>query len=71
MKKDKILAGILSWLIPGLGQVYCGQTGRGIAFFIAAVVGYFLLIIPGIVITIFAIIDAVNIADTINKEAKK
>jgi len=27
------LSGVCSWLIPGLGQVICGETGRGLAFF--------------------------------------
>lgn len=27
------LAGACSFLVPGLGQVVCGETGRGIAFF--------------------------------------
>ena len=27
------LSGVCSWFIPGLGQMICGETGRGLAFF--------------------------------------
>ena len=36
MAKNPILAAILS-IIPGLGQVYCGQLVRGIIIFIVVV----------------------------------
>jgi len=26
------ISGVCSFLVPGLGQIYCGETGRGIAF---------------------------------------
>ncbi len=31
-KKDPILAGILSWYVPGLGQYYSGEIGKGTIF---------------------------------------
>ena len=54
------IAGVLSFLIPGLGQMYKSQVGKGILFFIATVVGYFAFIIPGLIIHLFAIVDAVS-----------
>lgn len=30
---SRFWSGAASWLIPGLGQVVCGETGRGLAFF--------------------------------------
>ncbi|MHA1225152.1 MAG: DUF6677 family protein [Candidatus Hodarchaeales archaeon] len=63
IKKDPTLAGILSFLIPGLGQIYAGNAIKGILFFIATFGGMF-LIIPGIVFWIISIFDAVS-------EAKK
>jgi hypothetical protein len=33
-KKDPILAGALSWYVPGLGQIYSGAYLKGIAFFV-------------------------------------
>ena len=35
---NKILAAILSFLIPGLGQAYAGNLKRGIIFFVIALV---------------------------------
>lgn len=54
------IAGVLSFLIPGLGQIYKGQAGKGILFFIFAVIGYALFIVPGVIVHLFAIFDAVS-----------
>ena len=35
---NKILAAILSFLIPGLGQAYAGDLKKGIIFFVIALV---------------------------------
>ncbi|HEY4231847.1 MAG TPA: DUF6677 family protein [Lacipirellulaceae bacterium] len=39
--KDQRLAAFLAWLIPGLGHLYQGRTGKGILFFVC-IVGTFL-----------------------------
>ncbi len=39
--KDPRLAAFLAWLVPGLGHMYQGRTGKGILFF-ACIVGTFL-----------------------------
>ncbi len=44
-QKSPCLAGGLSWLIPGLGQVYNEQYGKGAVFFGASAVGITLAII--------------------------
>lgn len=54
------VAAVLSFLLPGLGQLYKSQLGRGFAFFFMAAIGYVLFILPGIVIHIFAIVDAAS-----------
>lgn len=36
--KSPALAGILSGLMPGLGQFYCRQWGKGAAFLIGALI---------------------------------
>ena len=33
-RKDPILAGALSWYVPGLGQLYSGKLLKGAAFFV-------------------------------------
>lgn len=35
--KDRWLAAFLAWLVPGLGHVYQGRTGKGLLFFICIV----------------------------------
>ena len=58
--KDSNLAGILSFLVPGLGQIYIGKTWRGIAWFIAVVIGYMFFLIPGFILWVINIWDAVE-----------
>ena len=64
--KDPAIAGILSFLIPGLGQIYNRQYIKGIVSFLATTFGYYLLIIPGLIIHLLVIIDAVGEAKKIN-----
>lgn len=49
---------LLSFFIPGVGQMVKGQVGRGILILIATVIGYMFLVIPGLVIHIWQITDA-------------
>jgi len=38
MKRSRILAGISSLLIPGLGQIYCKESVRGAAILISVII---------------------------------
>ena len=38
MKRSPWLSGMLSLVIPGLGQIYCGEKNRGAAIIVGAVV---------------------------------
>jgi len=38
MKRNPILASVFSLLIPGAGQMYCGQSLRGAAILLAVIV---------------------------------
>ena len=40
MKKSPHIAALLSFLIPGLGQIYCGQSSRGPAILVATIIMY-------------------------------
>ena len=51
---------MLSFVIPGLGQIYKGQIGRGLIFLPITIAGYAMLILPGVIIHIFVILDAYN-----------
>src|SRR3982750_4957010 len=39
--KDPRLAAFLAWLVPGLGHVYQGRTGKGVLFFVCIVGTFF------------------------------
>lgn len=43
--KSPAAAFVLSWLVPGVGQMYNGQTGKGILQLGAVIVGYTLFIV--------------------------
>lgn len=53
-----LLAGILSFIIPGLGQLYKRQPINGVVWFLAVGVGYVLFIIPGLILHICCVIGA-------------
>lgn len=61
--RDPTLMAILSFLIPGLGQMILGQTVKGIVLFVLYVgVGFVTACFGGLVVLIVAIIDAYQIA---------
>lgn len=51
---------LLSFFIPGLGQMVKGQVGRGILIFIVFWIGVAMLVIPGVIVWIWQIMDAYN-----------
>ncbi|MDP1553451.1 MAG: hypothetical protein Q8M06_10605 [Methanobacteriaceae archaeon] len=66
---NAILAAIISFFIPGLGQIIAGETQKGIILLIAAIVLYVLyfMIIPfigilSLILSIYAAYDAYQIA---------
>jgi TM2 domain-containing membrane protein YozV len=72
-KKSAGLAAVLSLLLVGAGQMYCGRVGRGLAFLVAYAVSVLLifafvgfLLMP--VVFIWALIDAINLANKHNAE---
>jgi TM2 domain-containing membrane protein YozV len=68
--KSPGLAAVLSFLIPGLGQIYCGKIGKGILFLVLAIVSAVLIIIFLIGIPIYIIVWVINILDA-HKTAKR
>jgi len=54
------LPALLSFFIPGLGQIVKGEIGKGILVFILFVLGCFCFVIPGIIIWVWQLIDAYN-----------
>lgn len=60
IKQTHGIPAILSFFIPGLGQLVKGQVGKGILVFIGFFIGLAMLVIPGVIIWIWQIIDAYN-----------
>ena len=54
------LAAVLSFLVPGLGQVYKGQILNGIVWFFLVGVGYLALLLPGFLLHFFCIVGAAS-----------
>jgi TM2 domain-containing membrane protein YozV len=72
--KSAGLAAVLSFLWCGLGQIYNGQIGKGVALICAYVVSWFLLfIVIGFITTpllwIYGMVDAYRTAERLNQEA--
>ena len=66
-KKEPILALILSFIIPGLGQIYVGNVKKGIIFLIIAVILYIFTGLIGIIFAIYTMYDAYKMAEIYNK----
>jgi TM2 domain-containing membrane protein YozV len=71
-RKDPGVAALISFFLPGGGQLYNGQAGKGIAFIFVMIVNFFLLFIgigflTGIATWIWSMIDAHQVADRINR----
>jgi TM2 domain-containing membrane protein YozV len=52
------IAAVLSLIIPGAGQMYKGQVGWGIVWLLCVSAGYALLILPGLILHLFCILNA-------------
>ncbi len=64
--KNGTMAGLCSSVLPGLGQVYNGETKKGFAFFILALAGLAALVVPGLIIWLYAMYDAYAVAGKMN-----
>jgi len=61
------IAGVLSFLCCGLGQLYNGETLKGIGLFIGAIIASLIFPLLGLIVVIFAIYDAYTTAKKINQ----
>jgi hypothetical protein len=65
---NPVVALLLTWLVLGTGHLLInGQQRKWIYTLIAAIVGSFLLLLPGVIISICSIIDAYQTADRLHK----
>jgi len=65
-EKNPLLAFFCSLVVPGLGQVYNGMTARGIAILIGTAIGLFIVVIPGVVVWLYGMVDAYTTAKKMN-----
>lgn len=65
--KNPILALILSFFFSGLGSIYNGETLKGIAIYLGTLVGFFILLVPGIIVWIYGMYDAYTTAKKMNE----
>jgi TM2 domain-containing membrane protein YozV len=54
------IAALLSFLIPGAGQLYKGSIISGLLWFVAVSIGYLALIIPGLILHVICIFAAAS-----------
>lgn len=54
-----MIAGIASFFIPGFGQILKLKILSGILWFVFTGIGYFFLVVPGVILHFFCIINAV------------
>lgn len=52
------IAALLSFVIPGAGQMYKGNVGRGLVWFFIVIIGYSMFILPGLILHIICIFAA-------------
>jgi TM2 domain-containing membrane protein YozV len=57
--QNNAIAAMLSFLIPGLGQMYQGRVAEGVLWLVATFVGYFIMVCPGALLHLLCIISAV------------
>jgi TM2 domain-containing membrane protein YozV len=54
------VAALLSFLIPGAGQMYKNQVGEGLLWLVGTIFGYFLFVLPGLIIHLICIFSAAS-----------
>lgn len=54
------IAALLSLVIPGAGQMYKGQVVGGLLWLVFVIVGYFAMVVPGIVLHLICIASAAS-----------
>lgn len=61
-QKNVHAAVVLSFFFPGFGQVYNGQYKKGILVLVATIFGFYIFLVPGIVILGAGVYDAYRTA---------
>ncbi len=64
--KNTQVAGFCSSVLPGLGQVYNGETVKGFVLFLLAIAGFCLFLLPGFLVWFYSLYDAYAVAGKMN-----
>jgi uncharacterized OB-fold protein len=54
------VAAVLSFFIPGAGQIYRGKIAKGLVWLVCVLAGYAAFIFPGIILHIICIVNAAS-----------
>ena len=65
-QKNPLIAGVCSSVLPGLGQVYNGETAKGFAVFLLALAGLAFFLIPGLIVWFYGMYNAYSVAGKMN-----
>jgi hypothetical protein len=65
-RKNAMTAAFCSSCLPGLGQVYNGETAKGYLLFLATLAGLVCLLLPGLLLWVYATYDAWGVAGRMN-----
>ncbi len=65
-QKNPLVAGVCSSVLPGLGQVYNGETAKGFVIFLLALTGLALFLIPGLIVWFYGMYNAYSVAGKMN-----
>ena len=57
---DNLIPMVVNIFVPGVGQMIQGRVGRGIGILIAYILGIMCFVVPGVIVWIWAILDAKN-----------
>lgn len=66
-EKSPVISVLLSFVFPGLGSIYNGDTIKGIGIYIGAIIGMFLFVIPGVIVWVYGMYDAYTTAKKMNE----
>ena len=70
LEKNGGIAALISVVLPGGGHMYAGEIGSGIGWLIFTLIGYGLFVVPGLVLHLVCIFDAVAAVKRIGKKSK-
>lgn len=54
------VAALLSFFIPGAGQIYKGNVGSGLLWLFFVILGYSIFLAPGIILHLICIVSATS-----------